>query len=488
MPEVHWKSNGKVVSFPFDFYSARPRDRIAASKFLEGDREGKPRELFLQRVWQQQRLLRQELTTCDGRKLRVLHPGFWNREAGPDFREAVVQFENAPPLMGDIEIDIDAQNWRGHRHEDNPAYRGVILHVVWQGSAADNPKAPVLLLSKFLDSPQAALEAELGSEILEPSFSKGECATPLRKFTQEELADLLGKAAEVRLVNKAAFFQARAREAGWEQALWEGLMGALGYKNNTWPMRRLAELLPLFPARDQETLLQAQARLLGLAGLLPTSLSSSGREASAYLSQLWDCWWRERHHWADYVLPAALWRTHGLRPANFPQRRLALAAHWWKQGQLVDRVEGWFLAEAPERFYRASLLEILQVETDPFWSWHWTLRSRRLNRPQPLLGSQRLTDLAMNVVLPWCVSRGELAGNVELSARARHRFFHWPPGEENAVLRKARRRLFGAGHQKAKTAAEQQGLMQIVQDFCNHSNALCDDCEFPQLLFGFNLA
>ena len=33
-----------------------------------------------------------------------------------------------------------------------------------------------------------------------------------------------------------------------------------------------------------------------------------------------------------------------------------------------------------------------------------------------------------------------------------------------------------------KGAAQQQGLMQIVRDFCEHSNAICADCRFPELV------
>ena len=34
---------------------------------------------------------------------------------------------------------------------------------------------------------------------------------------------------------------ARAKDAGWEAALWERLFRAIGYKNNIWPMQNLAE-------------------------------------------------------------------------------------------------------------------------------------------------------------------------------------------------------------------------------------------------------
>ena len=55
--------------------------------------------------------------------------------------------------------------------------------------------------------------------------------------------------------------------------------------------------------------------------------------------------------------------------------------------------------------------------------------------------------------------------------------------EDNAVLRLARDRLLGGRRDvKLASAAMQQGLLQIVRDFCNHSNALCADCKFPELV------
>lgn len=42
-------------------------------------------EYLLQVAWHYQRLLRGRLKTLDGKSVRVLHPGFKNHEAGPDF-------------------------------------------------------------------------------------------------------------------------------------------------------------------------------------------------------------------------------------------------------------------------------------------------------------------------------------------------------------------------------------------------------------------
>src|ERR1051325_3679356 len=65
-----------------------------------------PPERLLQAIWLHQRLLRQRLETLDGRTVAVLHPGFPNREGGPDFRGAVLQFGDDAPVSGDVEVDL----------------------------------------------------------------------------------------------------------------------------------------------------------------------------------------------------------------------------------------------------------------------------------------------------------------------------------------------------------------------------------------------
>src|SRR5688572_13887579 len=85
------KSNSKVVGFPESFY-AEARLRAGTIPVLRED-EPAPPERLLQAIWHHQRIHRQQLQTMDGRALRVLHPGFWNRESGPDFRRALLQFD-----------------------------------------------------------------------------------------------------------------------------------------------------------------------------------------------------------------------------------------------------------------------------------------------------------------------------------------------------------------------------------------------------------
>jgi hypothetical protein len=100
-----------------------------------------------------------------------------------------------------------------------------------------------------------------------------------------------------------------------------------------------------------------------------------------------------------------------------------------------------------------------------------------------LLGGPRLTDVALNVVLPWLQARAAAGGNVTLLAEIARRHLAWPAGEDNAVLKLARSRLFGVSRPSLpRTAAIQQGLLQITRDFCDQTDALCTGCRLPELI------
>jgi hypothetical protein len=501
--------NSGVNSRVESFYAAW-RERCRALNVLR-DGDSAPPEKLLQAVWLHQRLQRDRLKTSDGQRIRVLHPGFASVEGGPDFRGAVLQFGDEKPVSGDVEIDLQTGGWRAHGHDKNPSFKNVILHVVWEEAQSPRSKtqsAPVTLpLQNVLDAPLAELALTLENESGLPENLRGKCSAPLRDLSGTQLAELLHAAAKVRFQNKAAAILARAKNCGWEQALWENLFRALGYKHNVWPMQNLAETKPRWLPERAAGILPAarcshfeiQARLLGISGLLPDELTRRQKSSDTFLRRAWDCWWRDRDELEDCILPREVWKFHGLRPANHPQRRLALASHWLASENLVAGIEGWGEADIldgraalPRR--RAdpqvsptklvdSLHKILQVERDEFWSWHWTFKSARLAKPQPLLGAARVTDLAVNVVLPWLWIRSKEGGNEQFRREVERRFFAWPAAEDNSVLKLARQRLLGTSSPRVlKGAAQQQGLMQVIRDFCEHSNAVCADCRFPELV------
>jgi hypothetical protein len=474
------------VFVSFSSFYAQWRIQAGVAPLLREDLDSPPENL-LQAIWQHQRLLRDRLQIVEGQPVQVLHPGFRSLEGGPDFRGAVIQVGDQAVQTGDVEVDVRSSSWRSHGHDRNPAFEKVMLHVVWESDRPSSSGPPRLALRQVLDASIGELSLWLGGESASglPEHLRGKCCAPLKQLSQEQLPELLRQSAQVRLQSKAAQLQARAHQVGWEQALWEGFFRALGYKNNVWPMQRLAELRPRWTHLPVEAT-TFQARLFGISGLLPNELTHSDDGADQYVRRVWDQWWRERDEFSDCILPRSLWHLHGLRPANHPQRRLALASRWSLVDDLPRRLERWCARELPNRALAGSLLEALQVEPDDFWSWHCTFRSSRLKHAQPLLGPTRVTDLAVNVVLPWLWIRAVEGKNQAVQNVLEQRYFAWPAAEDNSLLRLARHRLLGGATARIlPNAAAQQGLIQIVRDFCEHSNAICEKCKLPHLVRDF---
>ena len=332
-----------------NFYAAWRAQFAPPPALREGNNT--PSERLLQAVWQHQRLRRDQLKTGAGKPIRIFHPGFISVEGGPDFQDAVIQTGDETPRTGDVEIDLRSTGWRAHGHDKNKNFQNVILHVVWDETrpVSSENAPPVLSLKNVLDAPLAELSLSLDNEPLRelPENLRGKCCAPLRELDETQLTEILRQAAYVRFENKAAQFRARAKNSGWEQALWENLFRALGYKHNVWPMQNLAETKSHW-GRGVDSAFAFQARLLGISGLLPEELTRAQKSSDTYLRRIWDSWWRDRDELDGCRLPRAAWKFHGLRPANHPQRRLALASHWLADEHFISRIEGWGAAAIPE--------------------------------------------------------------------------------------------------------------------------------------------
>ena len=163
-----------------NFY-ARWREQHEARLFLEERDGAHPPEQLLQSIWLHQRLRREQLQTLDGQPLRVLHPGFWNRAAGPDFHGAVLQFGQEPARTGDVEIDWVCGNWQAHGHEGNPDFAERDLACRLERARPGTGPRPMLALEKFIDTPLAEIQQWAAPDGARdwPAELQGACSGPL---------------------------------------------------------------------------------------------------------------------------------------------------------------------------------------------------------------------------------------------------------------------------------------------------------------------
>jgi hypothetical protein len=440
-------------------------------------------ERLVQCIWYDQRLKPEALQTTDGQRVRVIFHGWWNLEAGPDFRHATVQIGEEPECTGDVEVHLRAEDWVHHGHERDAGFDDVVLHVVmWETGSQHVPRTragqiiPQLVIEHQLDSPLEQLydEIDLDSYPHNAANHHGQCAQVLRTLPPQSLGALLDAAGDERFAVKTRRFLRWIHRAGPEQAFYEGWMEALGYKANKAAFRALARRMPLAELNDRRA--QLAPILFGLANFLPTGAPPSRNIAA---KRLWNAWWKLRPDFEERVLPRETWRFHGVRPANHPHRRLGAAVTLLKKHpRLMEKVVG-----AVES--GGDPAKLFSEIRDDYWSYHATLAGKTQSRASELIGADRSRELVSNIVLPFVAAYAENEGDGKLSEAAKARYARLPAAPSNSIVRLASGQLFeepSAARRVVKTSRQQQGLMQIFQDFCLNDKSACRQCQFPDLV------
>jgi len=288
-------------------------------------------EQVVQCVWYDQLFATDTLRTSDGMPIRVISPGWWNDLEGPDFRGAQIQFGDTV-RTGDVEIHLDHGGWRQHGHHTDPRYDNVILEVVLTANAASKPSTtasgrPVacLLLANHLDDDCRNLAQTLSTEDYPHgvTMTEGYCAAMSREHGVDHIHRFLLLAGEWRLLQKARGIQERMMRAGPDQAVYEAFLVACGYSRFKHHFASVARSLPYERIRQlarQDPML-VEAALLQIAGLLPDELP----EPVPHFRRLSEL--RRVHLEGLRRLPLQ-WPRTGVRPNNYPERRIAGAARF----------------------------------------------------------------------------------------------------------------------------------------------------------------
>ena len=209
-------------------------------------------ERHVQAIWYDAALRPKRLRTALGECLAVAYPGSWNREAGPDFRRAVLELgRERRRVVGDVEVHMRPSDWTAHRHGSDPAYGDVVAHVTWHRGAPP-PSLPEGCISVVLGNAFRARKGVLlgGIDLSAYPYAKRPVsARPCERLFEDDPSRWLPVLLEAgwrRMRRKAQRFRQRFMETGDPgQVLYEELFAAFGYSKNTAQFRALAERLPL---------------------------------------------------------------------------------------------------------------------------------------------------------------------------------------------------------------------------------------------------
>lgn len=440
-------------------------------------------ERHLHCVWQDPSIRPHPLTTRDGERVEVESAGIWNREAGPDFLGAVLRLgEERRRLAGDVEIHVHPGDWSAHGHEQDPRYQNVRFHVTYfQGAKRDvisRPGTVHVILQEALEK-QAHFHFDHIDTTAYPYSARADrppCSLVLACCAPTQRETILSAAGEERLRRKAMRLRALMETIGPAQALYEEVMVALGYKHNKAGFRFLARAWPVEEWTDltQGDAMTAYAILMGLAGLIPATPTSSTKGAKhQWIRRLWDHWWRVRHRFAQVGSPPP-WRLDGLRPANHPARRLMAAAHLFTN----DPYWGDTICKAVDpdnnKWVQQQVAYLTRFRDDQVGQ-HLGLRA---GTTSALIGRSRAVSILVNVLLPY------LAARDASPALVRHALEALPVEPLNALIKQTAFHLFGRDHAPSlyQSTLARQGLLQIFHDFCLNDRSRCAACSFPAAL------
>jgi len=259
-----------------------------------------------------------------GDKIDIVQFGTWNREAGPDFRDAAIRINGSDPIRGCIELDVSDRSWETHGHATNPAFEETVLHVFIERSNRE--------FFTRTRSNRNVSQVCIDPTVLPDAFSAnvplarpGRCQAPLKDLPEERIRSVLDAAAQFRLQQKCARIRNKIDNHGRDEALFQELAAALGYKENKLPFTLITQRLPLNLLREKPD--DSEAMLFGVAGFLEApDLGIFKRSTRKYVRTLWDRWWPYRDAMQRMILLSKVWRLSGTRPLNHPQRRLAALA------------------------------------------------------------------------------------------------------------------------------------------------------------------
>jgi len=372
-------------------------------------------ERHVQAIWYDAALRPKNLFTRRGSAVSVISPGDWNLEAGPDFRNAVLEIgPTHRRVVGDVEVHLCPSDWDFHKHGADPNYRNVIAHVTWGCGpvpASLPPGAVSIWLGRFMTSDTSFAPEQIDLEAY--PYAR----LPLEVRPCEETIghdpdlsrEVLTSAGRHRLGMKARRLSGRLCEARGRrrQVFYEEVMTALGYKKNSRQFRHVAERVPIDTLPEENA--AARSALL---------------TAGAF--EVWD-------------------RT-GYRPLNTPERRLKSAADIFTSTPMM------LLSDASE-FSRESCKKMVTMMCG-----------------ERCMGRGRAGAILANVIVPFALAEERMKDvpdwlpPEDISEPVRLTAFRLFGRDHNPTALYSTNGLFI------------QGLIQIHRDYCLQSHPACEGC------------
>lgn len=338
-------------------------------------------EKLLQYIWQFQYFNTSELQTAAGEKLQVVFPGKLNTNQGPDFTGAQVKIDDTT-LVGSVELHLKTSQWKDHGHSDDPNYKNVILHVVFENDLQQSslpvlelqPRISNLLLEKYavlMNSPGFIPCANSVSEIKEITWLS---------WKERLLAERLTRKSTL------VFQFIEESNAHWEESFWWMLARNFGIKTNSEAFEAVAKSIPVaILAKHKHQIHQLEALLFGQAGLL----NGNFKEEYPKLLQREYNFLKKKYDLRPIHIPVHFLR---MRPGNFPTIRLAQLA-------VLIQNSAHLFSKILESDKISEVKKLFDITANDYWHYHYRFDESSAFKKKNI-GKDMIDNVIINTIVP----------------------------------------------------------------------------------------
>jgi hypothetical protein len=408
-------------------------------------------EDFIHYIWKLKKFDFGNSRTTSGLPVCIIDSGTVNLHSGPDFFNAKIRIGDQV-WAGNVEIHIKASDWYVHRHEKDPAYENVILHVVWQDDMevfrSDNSSIPTLDISRLVG--ENALQ-NYENLLLSGKEDKWiNCEKDFKGFSDFDINNRLEPLYFERLQLKSEAILDLLKFSGnnWEAVLFYMLAKNFGLNVNGDAFLRMGQSFDfniLLKIRNSQERLESL--LFGQSLLLEEDMEEP------YYKKLKESYFFLKRKYTLDNSAGFRPKFFRLRPDNFPSIRLSqLAGLYHKNEHLFSGVI--------KAGSKSELYELLRVGTGPYWQKHYTFTKSHPPKSKTL--TDNFMDLLMiNTIIPlkFCYIKQTGTGDAEMLPA----FLEGIREEKNSIIEKFNKLRPGT----AVNVLQSQGLIQRKKYYCD---------------------
>jgi hypothetical protein len=416
------------------------------------------KEEFLHYLWKYSLYDPDCLVGPDGNKIKVINPGEYNRDSGPDFFNSRITISGTT-WAGNVEIHIKSSHFDIHGHQHDPAFNNVILHVVAENDRkVYNTRGEEILTAELKFDPSLF---DRYTELINTPYIIA-CQDELKTIDSFLIRHWLNSLLIERFRDKSEHIIEIFEDTGndWEETFYRLICRYFGFRVNTEPFEMLARVLPYRVIRKHsDNTFQIEALLFGAAGLLDEKLFRDAINDSYYCDLLKEFKILGTKY-SIQPMDGWIWKFSRLRPANFPTIRISQLA------SMFSCSDGLF-TRALEVTDINILKSMFEVTASEYWSAHFVFgkKSRMMIKNT---GSQATDILLINAVIPLLFVYGMKRDREDICERVLS-LLENITGEVNVITNE-----WETAGIKVESAFYSQALLQLRNEYCRKRR--CLDC------------